>query len=47
MIKDLYRKVIGYFSRKKVEVLPVVEVTVPDPVKPKRKYVRKNKNVTH
>ena len=47
-IKNLYTVVTQIFKKeKKVETLPVVEVTIPDPIKPKRKYVRKNRNVTH
>ena len=47
-IKNLYTVITELFKvQKKVETLPVVEVTVPDRVKPKRKYVRKNRNVTH
>lgn len=42
---ELVTKIKNLFAEKKpVEVLPVVEVTIE---KPKRKYVRKNKNATH
>lgn len=44
-LKCVYYKIVGYFkSTKSVEPIKPVEITEP---KPKRKYVRKNKNVTN
>lgn len=47
-IKNLYTSILELIGlRKKEEVLPVIEVTIEPIQKPKRKYVRKNKHVTH
>lgn len=44
-LKCLYYKIVRYFKTiKSVEPIKPVEITEP---KPKRKYVRKNKNATH